>query len=52
MKEAIGYTSLPGALVIETRKSGGIFPSVAAAAAVTSSMLARTYSPDAFFTAP
>ena len=52
MKEEIGYTPLPGAFVIETRKSGGIFPAASAAAAVTDETDAFTNSPAVFWTDP
>ena len=43
VKLATGYAFSPGALVIETRKSSGIFWAAPAAAAVTESRSAFTY---------
>ena len=51
VKLEIGYAFLPGASVIETRKSSGIF-GADAAAAVTPSSDAFKKTPAAFFTLP
>src|SRR5215470_11648294 len=51
VKLLIGYASLPGALVMETRKSSGM-SFTEAAAAVTDSRLAFTKEPVAFCTLP
>ena len=52
MNDEIGYTPLPGALVIETRKSGGIFDAASVAAAVTDCTDAFRNSPELFCTEP
>src|SRR6266403_2945426 len=51
VKLEIGYASLPGALVIDTRKSSGISLTLPAAA-VTLARLASTNAPAGFFTLP
>src|SRR5438309_2464643 len=51
VKLEMGYASLPGAFVIETRKSAGIF-GAEAAAAVTPSNDALTNAPVRFLTLP
>jgi hypothetical protein len=52
VNDASGYASSPGALVIDTRKSAGIFAAAEAAAAVTDSVDAFTNLPPAFCTGP
>ncbi len=52
VNEEIGYTPLPGALVIETRKSAGIWLAADVAAAVTDSTEALLNSPAMFWTDP
>src|SRR5581483_5306706 len=52
VNDEIGYTPLPGAFVIDTRKSAGICFTASAAAAVTDSTDAFTSSPAAFLTVP
>ena len=52
MNEEIGYASAPAALVIETRKSAGMWPAAPAAAAVTLSIDGVTKAPLLFCTAP
>ena len=48
----MGYASAPGAFVIETRKSGGMFAAAPAAAAVTLETDGTTKAPVLFCTAP
>ena len=48
----IGYASAPGALVMDTRKSFGMFLAAPAAAALTVSVDAFTNLPAGFFTVP
>ena len=52
MNEEIGYAPLPGAFVIDTRKSLRMFFAAALAAAVTAWIDARTNSPSLFCTDP
>src|SRR3954466_11562845 len=52
VNDEIGYTLWPGAFVIETRKSFGMFLAAAEAALETVSVDARTHSPARFCTAP
>ncbi len=52
VKLEMGYTSLPSAFVMDTRKSSGIVLDAFAAAAVTLARLACTYTPEAFLTLP
>ena len=52
VNDEIGYAPAPGALVIDTRKSAGMFAAAPAAAAVTDCSDARTNSPLAFCTDP
>src|SRR5579863_2352665 len=52
VKLEMGYAFLPGALVMDTRKSSGIVFAASAAAAVTLATLAFTKTPEEFFTRP
>ena len=52
MNDEIGYDWAPGAFVIDTRKSAGIFAAAAAAAAVVEAMDALTNWPSRFCTEP
>src|ERR1035438_7095067 len=52
VKVEMGYDFLPGALVMETRKSAGISLAVPAAASVTEARSALTKLPAAFLTSP
>src|SRR6266511_4174167 len=52
VNDETGYAPCPGAFVIDTRKSFGMFAAAPAAAAVTESVLGVTNSPAWFSTAP
>src|SRR5271169_2351988 len=52
VKLEAGYAFLPGAFVMDTRKSSGMVFAASAAAAVTLATLAFTKAPEEFFTVP